>query len=81
MTFATALKRTMFEFGLTGVELSRRSGVSKNTISAFRQGSQSLTVENLEKLLGAMPEEARKYFFSELEHGEYSEKTEDLSLA
>jgi transcriptional regulator with XRE-family HTH domain len=71
MNFAKALKRTMLEFDITGVELSRRSGISKNTISAFRQGGQSLTVENLEKLLGAMPEDARAFFFRELECGEY----------
>jgi transcriptional regulator with XRE-family HTH domain len=53
----------MTEFRITGAELSEKSGVSKNTISAFRQNRQSLTVENLEKLLAAMPEDAREYFF------------------
>lgn len=66
MSFANALKHTMTEFGLTGAELASRSGVGKNTISAFRQGRQSLSVSNLEKVLGAMPEEARLYFLSQL---------------
>lgn len=62
----------MSEFKLTGTELSRKSGVGENTISAFRQDKQSLSVDNLEKLLGAMPEEARRYFFLELENMKYA---------
>lgn len=82
MSFANALKHTMTEFGLTGTELAEKSGVSKNTVSAFRQGRQSLTVDNLEKLLGAMPKEARVYFFNELENAQYiSTEAEDLSPA
>ncbi len=57
----------MSEFNLTGTELSSKSGVSRNTISAFRQGGQSLSVDNLERLLAAMPENAREYFFSWVE--------------
>jgi transcriptional regulator with XRE-family HTH domain len=82
MSFANALKHTMTEFGLTGIELAEKSGVSKNTVSAFRQGRQSLTVDNLEKLLGAMPKEARLYFFNELENAQYeTADTENLSPA
>jgi transcriptional regulator with XRE-family HTH domain len=69
----------MSEFNLTGTQLSEQSGVSKNTISAFRKGSQSLTVQNLEKLLGAMPEEARRYFFAELVDNRQISSTENLS--
>jgi transcriptional regulator with XRE-family HTH domain len=68
MSFANALKHTMTEFGLTGADLASKSGVSKNTISAFRRGKQSLSVNNLEKVLGAMPEEARSYFFNQLKN-------------
>jgi transcriptional regulator with XRE-family HTH domain len=81
MTFSNALRHTMSEFRLTGTELSKKSGVSKNTISAFRQGTQSLTVENLEKLLGAMPDEARRYFFSELANARQSSDMENLAQA
>jgi transcriptional regulator with XRE-family HTH domain len=79
MSFANALRHTMSEFKLTGTELSKKSGVSKNTISAFRQGGQSLTVENLEKLLGAMPEEARRYLFAELVNTKQTIAVENLS--
>ena len=68
----------MTEFTMTGVELSEKSGVSKNTISAFRKGSQSLTVQNLEKLLSAMPEEARRYFFAELVDTKQTSNAENL---
>jgi transcriptional regulator with XRE-family HTH domain len=71
----------MSEFRLTGTELSSKSGVSRNTISAFRQGGQSLTVDNLEKLLGAMPEEARRYFFSQLQNTQCTPESENLSHA
>lgn len=62
----------MSEFRLTGTELSSKSGVSRNTISAFRQGGQAISVDNLEKLLGAMSEDARRYFFSQLQGVQYS---------
>lgn len=81
MTFANALMHTMTEFKLKGTELSKKSGVSKNTISAFRQGGQSLTVDNLEKLLDAMPEEARMYFFSEIANAKQTPNTKTLSAA
>lgn len=81
MSFASALRHTMSEFNLTGTDLSEKSGVSKNTISAFRKGSQSLTVQNLEKLLGAMPEEARRYFFAELVDNRQISSAENLSQA
>jgi transcriptional regulator with XRE-family HTH domain len=79
MSFSSALRHTMSEFNLTGTELSEKSGVSKNTISAFRKGGQSLTVQNLEKLLGAMPEEARRYFFAELIDKRQASGAENLS--
>jgi transcriptional regulator with XRE-family HTH domain len=81
MSFANVLKHTMTEFGLTGAELAEKSGVSKNTVSAFRQGRQSLSVDNLEKLLGAMPREARMYFFDELKSAEYKPSTDNMSPA
>ncbi len=71
MNFAAALRHTMSEFRLTGAELSEKSGVHENTISAFRQGTQSLSVKNLEKLIAAMPQEARAYFFAEIKDAEY----------
>lgn len=73
MNFAKALKRTMTEFDLKGVELSQKTGLSENAISAFRRGSQSMTVKNLEKILRAMPADARQFFFHELEQGDYSQ--------
>jgi transcriptional regulator with XRE-family HTH domain len=72
MNFSRALKRTMLEFDITGIDLAQKSGISKNTISTFRQGGQT-TTETLEKLLAAMPAEAREFFFHELEQGDYSQ--------
>jgi hypothetical protein len=45
----------------------------KHTMTEFGlTGAQSLTVDNLEKLLGAMPQEARSYFFNELKDAQYT---------
>jgi transcriptional regulator with XRE-family HTH domain len=81
MSFSSALRHTMSEFRLTGTELSSKSGVSRNTISAFRQGGQAISVDNLEKLLGAMSEDARRYFFSQLQGVRYSQKSEEPATA
>lgn len=53
----------MHRFDLSGADLAESSGVSMSQISRFR-GGQNLRIESLEKLLNAMPEEAREYMLS-----------------
>lgn len=54
----------MFEFELTGAELSRQSGVSQRQISEFKNGDREMRTDSLKKILDVMPEKARQYYFS-----------------
>lgn len=64
MRLSEAFKETMFRFGLNGNALADKSGLTPSQISNFRNGSINLRTDSLEKLLDAMPYEARVYFFS-----------------
>lgn len=50
----------MFRYGLTGADLAEKSGITATQISKFRNGAD-LRTDSLEKLLSAMPEDAREY--------------------
>lgn len=63
MDYSEAFKRTLFEFDITGAELSRMSGVSTQQISAFKNGRQGLSTDTLQKLLEALQPKARAYFY------------------
>ena len=69
MKFSTAFREAMFRYELRGSELSKRSGVSNAQISKFRSG-QNITIATLEKLLAAMPQEAREYMLTLVAQGE-----------
>lgn len=63
MNYSEAFKRTLFEFDITGAELSRKSGVSPQQISSFKNGRQGVSTDTLQKLLEALPEKGRAYFY------------------
>jgi transcriptional regulator with XRE-family HTH domain len=62
MDSAKALKLTMDEFGITGSQLSKISGVSQTQISEFLNGYRTVTSKNLEKIMQSLPMVARYYF-------------------
>jgi transcriptional regulator with XRE-family HTH domain len=72
--FDQALKR----HGISGKWLSQESGVSEATISKFRKGRCSITVEVEDKLIACLPYEVRKDYFSEILGGACSERLPDL---
>jgi transcriptional regulator with XRE-family HTH domain len=53
----------MFRFNLKGADIAERSGLTTAQISQFRNG-QNIRVDNLERILAALPEEARSYLLS-----------------
>jgi hypothetical protein len=53
----------MHRFDLKGVDLARKSGLKNSHISKFR-AEQNIRVETLEKILAAMPIEARRYMLN-----------------
>lgn len=61
--FSEAFKETMFRFDLTGAEIAERSGLTTAQISQFRNG-RNIRIDNLERILAALPLNAREYLFS-----------------
>ena len=62
MNFSEAFDLTLKEFGLTGKSLAISTGLREATVSNFRNGSD-IRSDNLEKLLGALPPEAKQFLF------------------
>jgi predicted transcriptional regulator len=60
MNFSTAFCQTLEHYNLNNVDLCRNSGISLSRFSLFKKG-QNVRVDTLEKLLAAMPQEAREY--------------------
>lgn len=69
MKFSTAFREAMFRYELRGSDLSNRSGVSAAQISNFKSG-KNINVTTVEKLLAAMPQEAREYMLTLVAQGE-----------
>jgi DNA-binding Xre family transcriptional regulator len=62
MNFSKAFDLTLKEFGLQGKTIAQNAGVREATVSNFRNGSEIRT-DNLEKLIEALPPEAKQYLF------------------
>lgn len=62
MRFSDAMRLTMAMFHLSGAHLSRLTGLSQNTISAFQNGG-GMSTNNLEKILEVLDDEQREFFF------------------
>ena len=80
MNLSEAFDKSLRKFKITAKWLSEKSGVSEKMISLFRNSRQRIYTDSLEKLINALPSEARLYFFSLLS-GENSiiEDNESLS--
>jgi transcriptional regulator with XRE-family HTH domain len=61
MDFGEALKRTLFEAGISAAELSRLSGVNITQVLQFKNGRRDITASNLQKIIEALPYDARVY--------------------
>ena len=62
----SAFHKTLQRYGITNVWLSQESGVNDKMISRFRNGKTTIQTDTLQKLLDALPHEARSYYFSQL---------------
>jgi len=58
--FSDAFKETVFRFALKGAEIAERSGLTEAQVSNFKGGS-NLRIDSVEKILAALPLEARLY--------------------
>jgi transcriptional regulator with XRE-family HTH domain len=65
MKFVDAFNLTLEKFDIKARELSMRSGVTDATISTFRRGNRELKLESIEKILGALPDDAYYYLMTQ----------------
>ncbi len=66
MKISQAFDKTLKKFGINARLLSEHSGVSEKMISLFRNEKQRIYSDSFEKLLEALPLEARLYFLVQL---------------
>ncbi|HEY9660379.1 MAG TPA: helix-turn-helix transcriptional regulator [Allocoleopsis sp.] len=67
MRFFEAFQQTLLRFNIKASDLAKTSGVSTAQLSNFRNG-RNIRVDNLERILAALPKEARKYLLSLVEN-------------
>jgi transcriptional regulator with XRE-family HTH domain len=60
MKFSEAFRETLFRYSIKGSDLAHKSGLTTTQISKFRNG-ENLRIDSVEKILEALPEEAREY--------------------
>ncbi|MDJ0591968.1 MAG: helix-turn-helix transcriptional regulator [Pleurocapsa sp. MO_226.B13] len=61
LRISNCLKRVMFEFDISGVELADISGLDSTYISHLRNGKRLPSFENFIKLVESLPDEAQVY--------------------
>jgi transcriptional regulator with XRE-family HTH domain len=66
MNHAAALNETLEYFGLSAREVASRSGVREAALSQFRHGKKDLNLESWEKLIEALPVDAKQYMYLKL---------------
>jgi transcriptional regulator with XRE-family HTH domain len=70
MNFSAALDTTLKEFKISGRDLASRSGVTEASISRFRRGEREIQSDSLDKLITALPLEAKQFLYCKLLIGE-----------
>lgn len=65
MNTREALEQSFQVFDLKASEVADRAGISPEIISRFRHG-KGITVDTLDKIIQALPSQARAYFCSSL---------------
>jgi len=64
MDSRSAFIEAMDKFGITAAKLSRLSGIEPEVISKYKTGKQNLRLDTFDKLIDALPEEAKFYYFA-----------------
>lgn len=57
-----ALRRTLFEFKLSGAQVAREANLTESQISDFKLGKKDLNTESWMKMISGLPSEARCYY-------------------
>jgi hypothetical protein len=61
--FAKALNEVLDHFAYQNKKVAADADIGETQLSEFRRGKRQLTTENLEKVIFALPIEARNYLF------------------
>ncbi|PZO42004.1 MAG: hypothetical protein DCF17_09625 [Shackletoniella antarctica] len=69
MDFHHAFKETLSRFDLKVVDLANETGLSTMRIRQFKNG-HNIRIDNLQSLLEAMPQEAKKFMLLLVAEGE-----------
>ena len=64
MDSRSAFFETLDKFNLSAADISRRSDVDAQVISKYRTGKQRLRQDTFDKLIDALPDEAKFYYFA-----------------
>jgi transcriptional regulator with XRE-family HTH domain len=70
MNFSDSFDETLKQFKLTAKDLAGKSGVAESSISRFRRGEREIQSDSLERLISALPQDAKQYLFCKLLIGE-----------
>ncbi|MBW4523341.1 MAG: helix-turn-helix domain-containing protein [Scytolyngbya sp. HA4215-MV1] len=63
MKFCEAMDQTILEFHLSAKDLASAAGLTQAQLSEFRRGKRELHTDGLERLIAALPLQARHYLF------------------
>lgn len=70
MKFSDSFDDTLKRFKITAKDLASKSGVAESSISRFRRGEREIQSDSLERLISALPQDAKQYLFCQLFVGE-----------
>ncbi|KAM3107278.1 helix-turn-helix domain-containing protein [Phormidesmis sp. 146-33] len=74
MKFSEALNQTLNQFKISGNEIANLSGIRAATISEYRRGVREIHTDNLERLIAALPSEAKQFLFLHLLVGQMDDE-------
>lgn len=76
-----AFDATLKKFDIKGLYLAEEADVSTGMISNFRNDTNAITTDSLEKLLAALPDEAFSFWVSQVIHNRHLEEFVESPIA
>lgn len=70
MDFADSLDATLKQFKITAKALSESSGVAEASISRYRRKERDINADSLERMIKALPQDAKQFLFCQIFVGE-----------
>ena len=75
-----AFEAVLIEYKITQQELSNLSGVDKGVISRFINGVTDMKTSNLQKMVKALPPQARAHYYMLFSYGDDQKKTSSKTV-